>query len=313
MKKKQWNYQIGGKPQGLIPTLFLLALFGGLTIWLYMSHNGAFLFGMILTVLALAILFAVIYRAIFVKLLIGEDGFYHQTKPGNGRHYKYSQIKKAWESSGKGVNGVENSFCNYETYDGRVVRFPFFPYESDGVDYLMERINDKASGGCGESMSGDPDEYRMDGKPYGITSIVIAAVLLVIFILLEGPIIRYEISEGFLVAALFCGTGILLALVVLIKSVVQYCCFKVKIDRAGFYFQSNPFNGAYYKYSDIQSCREELKSARHGRIGERGTRVYFYFFFFTDRNGRTTKFRFQKDIHEREIAVLKERIEKAKE
>ena len=39
MKKKQWNYQIGGKPQGLIPTLFLLALFGGLTIWLYMSHN----------------------------------------------------------------------------------------------------------------------------------------------------------------------------------------------------------------------------------------------------------------------------------
>ena len=99
MRNDPWEARIGGRPQGLIPVLLLLALFGGLSIWLYVSDNGAFLFLFLLAILAFAILLAVLYRAFFVKVLLYEDGFYHKTRPGNGRFIGYRQLKKAWKSS----------------------------------------------------------------------------------------------------------------------------------------------------------------------------------------------------------------------
>ena len=44
MNHKEWKYKIGGNLHGLILSLFLLTLFGGLSIWLYETHNGAYLF-----------------------------------------------------------------------------------------------------------------------------------------------------------------------------------------------------------------------------------------------------------------------------
>ena len=109
MKNREWQYKIGGTLHGLIPTLFLFALFGGLSVWLYKTGNGAYLFTFLFTVFTAAILVAVFYRALFVKVLIDEEGFYRQTKPGKGKYYRYSEIKKAWVSSGKDSGG-DNSF-----------------------------------------------------------------------------------------------------------------------------------------------------------------------------------------------------------
>ena len=94
MMKQQWKYKVGGRPQGLIPTLILLAVFAGLSVWLHVAQNGAALFTIILSIFMFVILLVVIYRAVFVKILIFEDGFFHQTKPGNGKYYSYGQIKK---------------------------------------------------------------------------------------------------------------------------------------------------------------------------------------------------------------------------
>ena len=49
MEVDRWKYKVGGRTVGLIPALVLLAVFGGLSIWLYCSHNGAFLFTLFLT------------------------------------------------------------------------------------------------------------------------------------------------------------------------------------------------------------------------------------------------------------------------
>lgn len=306
MENRQWKYKVGGRAQGILPSLFLLALFGGVSIYLYLNKNGAFLFCMILTLIAFVSLIACIYWAIFVKVLIGEDGFYHQTKPGNGRYYKYSEITEAWQSEGKQLNGVTGYFCSYETNEGKSVEFPFFPFESDGIDYLIERVQEASVKTDPVDTDDEQKEYTIDGKTYGKTSIVIALVCLVLVAAMTVPLMLYTAPTGVGIIGFFFGTGILLVLPNAIRLVIRYFCFKVRIGNTGFYFQSNPFNGKHYPYSDIKSCRIE-KKVYH----QPGDSLYYYYFIFTDKNGKTTKVQFQKPISGHEIDVLMERIEQA--
>ena len=312
MMKQQWKYKVGGRPQGLIPTLILLAVFAGLSVWLHVAQNGAALFTIILSIFMFVILLVVIYRAVFVKILIFEDGFFYQTKPGNGKYYSYSQIKKAWESSGKVIRGMNSYFCCFETLGGQVIRFPFLPYESKGVHYLIKCADGTA---CGEYAGNlKKEEYKIDGKPYGIARMIIAFFILIFVSIFGISMILHQATEGFTLGAILIAGGILLPLSVLIRLIIRYFCFKVYIEDKRFYFQTNPFNGKYYQYSDIKGCKEELKIVRHWRFrqGSHGSRrSYFYFFFFTDRKGRTKKFQFQKDIHGHEIEALKTRIQNA--
>lgn len=307
LKNKKWKYKIGGSLHGLIPSLFLLALFGGLSIWLYKTDNSAYFFAMILAAFVVAILIAVIYRALFVTVLIYDDGCYHQTKPGKGKYYKYSEIKKAWVSSGKDSTDANNFFCNYKTYDGEVVRFPFFLVESDGVDYLIECVESKNLG-VYDNTNDETEEYKIDGKQYGITYIIISVVILAVFSIFEIPMFLNEVSANRWFSAFFFATGFLLPAYGVIKLIVRYFFHKVIIENNRFYSQTNPFNGKYYQYTDIKSCREVLRVARHRTRTGGPNRSYYYFFFFTDITGRTRKFLFQKQIHGHEIDVLKERI-----
>ena len=65
------------------------------------------------------------------------------------------------------------------------------------------------------------------------------------------------------------------------------------------------------KNQDIINCREIKKVIRRRRhYWEAGSRRYYFFFEFTDINGKKHKFQFEKPIHEREVNVLKGRIEK---
>ena len=83
VKNKQWIYKVGGRPQGLILSLFVFVLFGGMTFYFYLQINrhGAFLFGFLLAILVLFLIFFSVFRGLFIKVLIAEDGFYHQTNP----------------------------------------------------------------------------------------------------------------------------------------------------------------------------------------------------------------------------------------
>lgn len=154
MENIKWKYRIGGNFNGIIPALIVMIIFGGVSVWLYSVKNGAFIFVSVLTALVLLIVAYSTYRFLFVKVLIGEDGFYHQTSPGNGKYYKYTEITEAWKSSGKNQNGTTECYCSYKTVDGALRKFLFSSFESDELDYFLIRINGEESRISGE----DKDE-----------------------------------------------------------------------------------------------------------------------------------------------------------
>lgn len=297
--RKQWKYKIGSGLTGVVLSLIMLAIFGGITIWLHTTRNGAVLLGVILTVIMLAVFLVALYRAVFYKVLIGKDGFYYQTTPANGKHYDYAEIEKAWLSSGTEHNGAQSDYCNIAAHDGNIIRFPFYPADSDSVEYLLERVSEK------KGNAGDDDrEYLINGRVYGKASIFIAFVLLAVVTVLDVVIAQYG-KIHFLTVP-----GIVMAATVLLILIVRYFCFKVQIGNKGFYYRTTPFNGQYYEYSEIVDCKEIKKVYRHRNRGIGSShRSYYFYFTFTDVRGKTSSFQFEKPIFEHEVNVLKARIE----
>lgn len=141
MENEQWEYRVGGRLQGMIPLAIFCVVFGGLSILLHRSHNGAALFVDLFLAVVFLLTVAVIYRFLFVKVLIGVNGFLHQTKPGRGKYYTYSEISEGWASSGISQNGTIACYCGYKTRDGQTVKFAFDLFEADAIHYFLCRIN----------------------------------------------------------------------------------------------------------------------------------------------------------------------------
>lgn len=303
MENKQWKYRIGSGKTPVVLMFIMSALFGGLAVWLYSTDNGAFLFGAILAAIMLLVFLLTVYRLLFYKVLIGTDGFYYQTGIGNGRYYNYSDIEKAWISSGTAQNGHEEQYCNFVAYGERTIRFHFFCSDEKGINYLIKRANAESQMKSGHS---EKDEYLIDGNTFGKTKIGIGIVVLIILAFMEFIIIK---EIGFHAMAV---SNIVFALALCWVIFVDQIFYQVKICRDKFYCRTNPFNGKWYKYSEITNCREIKKVVRYRRY-RRGVRQrrYFFFFEFTDVSGKVRKFQFAKEIHEYEVNVLKERIEQA--
>ena len=49
MEERNWKYKINGGWPTLIMASVMLAIFGGITVWLYTTRNGAFIGGLIVT------------------------------------------------------------------------------------------------------------------------------------------------------------------------------------------------------------------------------------------------------------------------
>lgn len=303
MEQKQWKYKISSGKGPVVISFVMLAIFGGLAIWLHSAQNGAFIFAGLLAAVMLAVFFVTVYRFLFYKVLIGKEEFFYQTGAGNGRLYKYAEIEKAWISSGTAQNGARQEYCNISLPDDSVIRFPFYYADSEGVEYLVKRVetSDKSS-----AVTKERRDYIIDGKVYGKSRIVIGFVLLAIAVVIDAVIIK---ADGF-TYLLVPSTALAVAAVWLL--VVRYLYFKVQIGENGFYYRTNPFNGRNYEYSEITSCREIKKIIRHRAVGRNGETVYFFYFEFTNMKGKTQKFQFDKPVHEHEVNVLKERIETAK-
>lgn len=306
MADKQWKYKIGSGKMPMIVSLFMLGVFGGLTIWLYKTQNGAFLFTGVLSAAMLLLLAATIHRFLFYKVLIGKDGFFYQTRLKNGRYYEYQKIEKAWISSGTAQNGAQEEFCNIAVLGEGVIRLQYFYSDKKGIKYLIKRVEAVDDSGR-ESRSSDSGEYLIDGKVFGNTRMVLSFVLLVIVAVLDFLFIQSNVSVAYYIP----GTFVMIGLIVYLFIHQRY--FRIQIGEQGFYYRTNPFNEQQYAYHEIVECREIKRVIRHRRnYREAGTRRYYFFFEFTDIHGRTRKFQFEKPVHEREVNVLKERIEQAK-
>ena len=307
MDSKQWKYKVSSGKMPMILTLVMFALFGGLTIWLHRIQNGAFIFTGTLTVVTLILLGATVYRFFFYKVFIGKDGFYYQTGMKNGTYYPYDTVNKAWISSGTVQNGAQEEYCNIEITGGSVIRFPFFYNDKKGIKYLIKQAEVCRGRELEENNDARSDEYRIDGKVHAKVRMVIAIILMAVVAVLDIILIQTNVPEYFYLP----GTVMVVGLIMYLMIHQRY--FRIQIGKQGFYYRTNPFNGQHFDYRDIVDCREVKKVIRHRRnYREAGSRSYYFFFEFTDSCGMKRKFQFEKPIHEREVNVLKERIELAK-
>ncbi len=297
MEERNWKYKIAGNWTAVIAVAITTAVSGGFTFWLYTAHDGAFVGLGGLTVFFAIICVLSAYGAMSFKLLVDQNGFYFRTKPGNGRYYRYREIRSMWLATDKETDLQQATYCNFETMDGKRSRFLVLDPQLDAVDYMIERV--EAVGDSREEDDRDR-EFVIPGKRkvggLVIFSMFVFPVLYLIFRWTSMPLILRMIPVA-------------VVLIPVVKVFSHGLFFKLKIQKDGFYCRTNPFDGRYYRYGDILDCC--LVEA------ERGTRrhetYYAYYMKFTDRANRTHRVLYDKSLYEREMNELVARIERAKE
>ena len=297
MEERNWKYKITSSWTAVIAVAITTAVSGGFTFWLYTAHDGAFVGLGGLTAFFAIICVLSAYGAMSFKLLVDKDGFYFRTKPGNGRYYRYREIRSMWLATDKETDLQQATYCNFETMDGKRSRFLVLDPHLDAVDYMIERV--EAVGASREEDDRDR-EFVIPGKRkvggLVIFSMFVFPVLYLIFRWTSMPLILRMIP-------------FIAFLVPTVRVFSRGLFFKLKIQKDGFYCRTNPFDGRYYRYGDILDCC--LVEA------ERGTRrhetYYAYYMKFTDRANRTHRVLYDKSLYEREMNELVARIERAKE
>ena len=306
MHTKKWKHKITSGLTGVILSFILLAAFGGLAVWFHVSGNDAIIIGRILVIFGLLAFVLALYRALFFRVLMDKDGFFFQTAPGNGRYYPYQEIRRMWISSGKETNAQQMVYCNFETTEGRVMRFFFTGADQDAVDYLMKRVEaaDTTDSRQGKYGGGD---LVISGKVQSGARIAAVIFIFVIVMLVEKALA----GEG-LPPVLYI-LPVVMAAVAVAVVVIHSFCYKILIQKDGCYCRTTPFDGRYYQYREITDCHLVEKEKKFGSAlkGTRETR-YFYYFLFTDGANQTHRIFYNKALFEREMKVLMSRIEQAR-
>lgn len=303
---KKCKYKITSGLTSVILSFVLLAVFVGLAVWFHVSGNDAIIIGRILVIFGLLAFFLALYRALFFRVLMDKDGFFFQTAPGNGRYYSYQEIRRMWISSGKETNAQQMVYCNFETTEGRVMRFFFTGADQDAVDYLMKRVEAAETPDSGQEKD-DGRDLVISGKVQSGARIAAVIFIFAIVLLMEKALA----SEG-LPPVLYI-LPVVMAAVAVALVVIHSLCYQIRIQKDGFYCRTTPFDGRYYKYREITDCHLVEKEKKFGSAlkGTRETR-YFYYFLFTDGDNRTHRFFYNKALFEREMKVLISRIEQAR-
>ena len=306
MDKKQWKHKIGGNVIGTVLCFIMLAGAAALCIWFDKTGNGAILLGrIILTVFAVAFALS-LYRVVFFKVLIDRDGFFYQSAPGNGRYYRYSELRNAWVSSGKETNSTSTFYLQFETREGSITRIAILEADMDAADYLVKRVAAVATSDAA-GMEDDQRDHVISGKIKGLTKIAVIGSIFAIVMWLsytlfeEGlPPLTYALSA----------IGVFCAFVYVIMHTFFY---RIEILRDGFYCRTNPFNGQSYKYRDIENCRLIESRKRYGSAYRRGVRETHYldYLVFTDKTGKEHRIMYDKSLFEREMRILESRINKS--
>ena len=233
-----------------------------------------------------------------------KDGFFCQTAPGNGRYYRYSDIRNMWLSSGRETNARQSTYCNFETVEGKRTRFLVLGSQIDAVDYMIERV--EAMG----NKSGEDDldwEIVITGKKeagFVVIPTILSLITLVVMVIL---LLAWNMPP------IIIAIPIALELMSLAQILSLGLFYKVQIQKDGFYYRTNPFDGRYYRYSDILDCRLVESQRKFGSPYKRGVRqtYYFYDMKFVDRVHQTHRLPYNKSLYEGEIDELVARIERA--
>ena len=137
MQEDKWVYQIGKDGLAVVFPLIGLAVSGGVAIALALANNPAVFFVGLFALFMLVMTLMGLYRRFIVKFLVGENGFYHQTKPGNGRYHRYSELDKAWTAFG---GGTKSLYFYYQLPGQSPVRIFYNPIEDEAVEYMLSKF-----------------------------------------------------------------------------------------------------------------------------------------------------------------------------
>lgn len=305
LSNTQWKHKIGGSVGcGTILVFMMTAGMAALCLWFHKTGNGTIVLGrIILTIFAAAFVLS-LYRTIFFKVLIGKDGFYYQSAPGNGRYFRYSEIRRAWISSGRETNARTAIYLGYETRDGKTIKISITGADTDAAEYMIERVTAvSASGAAG--MEDAQGEYLINAKVQGITGMTVLCAILAIILWFSNSLAREGLPPISYALPRFT------ACCALAYMVMHYFFYKIEIKRDGFYCRTNPFNGRLYRYRDIADCRLVERRHRSGSARHHGTRTthYLHYLVFTDRSGKERRIRYDRGLFEREIRILFSRME----
>lgn len=137
MQEDKWVYQIGKDGFAVVFPLIGLAISGSVAIALALANNPAVFFIGLFALFMLVMTLMGLYRRFIVKFLVGENGFYHQTKPGNGRYHRYSELEKAWTAYGDGNNAL---YFYYQMPGQSPVRFFYNLMDDEAVEYMLSKF-----------------------------------------------------------------------------------------------------------------------------------------------------------------------------
>ncbi len=308
MNDQKWKYKITGGFTGVILSVVLLAVFCGIVHMFPTDQSGPGMLCGILILFALLASVLALYRAVFFKVLIDRDGFYFQSAPGNGRYFQYSEIKRMWISTGRETNSNETSYCNFETSDGAILRFFFTGADEKAVDYLIKQV-ETAKKVDKNKFIDDHREHIVSGKVQGPQRIAVVLFIFLILLLMTGAVVK----EGW--PPVIYVLPILLSVVAVALEMIHYFCFRILIQKDGFYCRTNPFDGKYYAFGTVRDCRLVEKRKKFGSAFRRGTRKtrYFYILVFTDSTNTTRKILYNKALFEVELNILLSRMKRGQD
>ena len=137
MEEDKWVYEIGKDGFAVVFPLIGLVISGGIAIALALANNPAVFFMSLFALFMLVMTLMGLYRRFIVKFLVGENGFYHQTKTGNGRYYRYSELEKTWTAYGDGTNAL---YFYYQLPGKSPVRFFYNLMDDEAVEYMLSKF-----------------------------------------------------------------------------------------------------------------------------------------------------------------------------
>ena len=310
MGDERWRHQIGGRlTPGFLPALLAGAVIGTLGALLYRGGNGG---GVIILLFGAAL--SNLYRALFIRLLMGRREFYHQSAPWNGRTYRYEELAGAWDSAVMNLSGGVRGYCCWRLKDGRRKKISYLLMERESVNYFVRRVRECQPEGRAEGEdSGGRETCRASGKDCGrrnMAAMLGTLAMLVPGILLLALVLAFSIERGLWPLLAVAAASLALLLGALARTVIYLLCFQLRVEADGFYLRKFWGKGTYYPYRDIQSCRtEERKRMIPARSG--GGEFRQFRFVFQDRAGAVRRFVYDPAQWDREIRALKERIRAA--
>lgn len=152
-------------------------------------------------------------------------------------------------------------------------------------------------------MENENLEYKIDGKKNSLVRIIVMLVLTVIMTVLAVDQFKPAENKSVMLGFVFIVMAVIPA-GLLVYSLNRRFFFKINIGTDGFYVQTNPINGKHYSYAEIDNGFIKTETPTKANQGA----DVRYYFVFTTKNRETRKILFEPAVHEREIEILKERI-----